>query len=231
MSAQSKWEELSGQIAEKYGLFPEIFKRQINVESGFNPNAVSRAGAQGIAQIMPATAKSWGVNPNDPQAALEAAARNQAGYLKTYLGGKDPNQVTDPGQLKAAYEKMLRAYNAGPGAVDASRKYAETNAYVQNILTPVDFNKLMQKNTQTLQQPASNQERTQPGKDMLAEYLKQNNELLSELINKKDTSSSSGYGFLNEMPDISPVSLLPQASQPVVAQKLMGQLMIPTSYV
>ena len=64
---------------------------------------------------------------------------------------------------------------------------------------------------------------------MLAEYLKQNNELLSELINKKDTSSS-GYGFLNEMPDISPVSLLPQASQPVVAQKLMGQLMTPTAY-
>lgn len=134
-----KFREIARQKATKYGLIPEVFERQIEAESGFNPKAVSRSGARGIAQIMPTTAKGWGVNPDDPTAALDAAAKNMAGYIKTYLGGKKPAAVSDPVKLREAYEKGLRAYNAGPGAVEASKQYAETNRYVQKIIGPDKF--------------------------------------------------------------------------------------------
>jgi len=104
--------------AQKYGLRPEIFLRQIQQESGFNPHARSPAGALGIAQIMPATAQGWGVNPLNPRAALNAAAKNMARYVDQF----------------GNYEDALRAYNAGPGNVKASRGFAETNHYVQTIL-------------------------------------------------------------------------------------------------
>ena len=131
--------QIARQKAQKYGLLPEVFERQIEAESGFNPRAVSRAGALGIAQIMPETAKGWGVNPNDPVAALDAAAKNMAAYTKTFLGGKAPGKETDPVKLRQATEKALRAYNAGPGAVEASKRYAETNAYVNKIIGPDKF--------------------------------------------------------------------------------------------
>lgn len=104
--------------AKRYGIDPRIFVRQIEAESNFDPDAVSPAGASGVAQIMPATARGWGVDPMNPVAALDAAAKNMARYVKAYGG----------------YENALRAYNAGPGAIQASRGYAETNAYVQKIL-------------------------------------------------------------------------------------------------
>ena len=133
------YREIARQKAQKYGLLPQVFERQIEAESGFNPRAVSRSGARGIAQIMPGTAKGWGVNPDDPVSALDAAAKNMAGYIKTYLGGKAPGQESDPVKLRQAYEKGLRAYNAGPAAVEASKRYAETNQYVQKIIGPDKF--------------------------------------------------------------------------------------------
>ena len=79
------------------GIDPDIFERQINAESAFDPSAVSNAGAVGIAQILP----SWhpSVDPTDPRASLDYAARLMRGYL-TYFG---------------TYQKALVAYNAGPG--------------------------------------------------------------------------------------------------------------------
>jgi Transglycosylase SLT domain len=133
------YREIARQAALKHGLIPDVFERQIEAESGFNPKAVSPSGARGIAQIMPTTAKGWGVNPDNPTAALNAAAKNMAGYIKTYLGGKAPSTVKDPAKLRVAYEKGLRAYNAGPGAVEASKQYAETNRYVQKIIDPNKF--------------------------------------------------------------------------------------------
>ena len=112
--------------ARRAGLDPNIFVRQIRQESGFRPDARSPAGALGIAQIMPATARGWKVDPMDPQAALNAAARNMASYVRKYGG----------------YENALRAYNAGPGAIQASRGYKETNHYVQTILGGRDPGKL-----------------------------------------------------------------------------------------
>src|SRR5215472_1553034 len=52
--------------AEAVGIDPALFQRQIEAESGFNPRAVSRTGALGIAQIEPTTAASWHVDPHDP---------------------------------------------------------------------------------------------------------------------------------------------------------------------
>lgn len=101
---------------------PAMFVRQIHAESGFRPNAKSPAGATGIAQIMPATAKGWGVNPNDPKASLDAAARAMAKYIKSYKGD---------------YAKALAAYNAGVGNVakyGGVPPFAETQNYIKKIL-------------------------------------------------------------------------------------------------
>lgn len=116
------YRKIAREKARKYGLNPDLFVNQIQAESGFNPRISSPAGAQGIAQIMPATARAWGVNPNNPEAALDAAARNMAKYVKKY-----------------GVEGALRAYNAGEGAVEKSKGYAETNNYVKKILGGLDL--------------------------------------------------------------------------------------------
>jgi hypothetical protein len=113
------WRQAARRAAKRHSLDPDIFERQINQESGFNPNARSPAGAQGIAQIMPGTAKGWGVDPLNPSQALDAAARNMAAYVRKY----------------GSYENALRAYNAGPGNIKASRGFSETNNYVASILS------------------------------------------------------------------------------------------------
>lgn len=116
-------------FAKHHGLRPALFKAQIRQESGFNPRARSRVGAQGIAQIMPGTAKAWRVNPMNPVAALNAAARNMARYVNTYKN-QGHDQIT-------AEKLALAAYNAGPGAVAKHNrvpKYPETQNYVKSIL-------------------------------------------------------------------------------------------------
>lgn len=110
------------QKARQYGISnPQWFVNQIGAESNFNPGAVSPAGAIGIAQIMPATARGWGVDPHDPLAALDAAARNMAQYERKYGG----------------YRNALVAYNAGPGRV-GKPLFAETAAYIKKIMGGAD---------------------------------------------------------------------------------------------
>jgi len=107
--------------AEKNGLSPELLKAVIQVESGFRQSAVSRAGAIGLMQLMPATAKALGVDPWDPIQNIEGGAR----YLK--------QQLDRFGTL----EKALAAYNAGPGAViryGGIPPYDETRRYVDRVL-------------------------------------------------------------------------------------------------
>ena len=93
---------LARQDAMAAGISAEIYVRQINQESGFNPAAVSPAGAIGIAQFLPATARALGVNPFDPIQSLKGATQLMAQYVHHYTGD---------------YAKSLAAYNAGPGAV------------------------------------------------------------------------------------------------------------------
>lgn len=105
--------------ALRYGINPDYFVRQIGAESNFNPNARSPVGATGIAQIMPGTARGWGVDPTNPIASLDAAAKNMARYVNQY----------------GSYRDALVAYNAGPGRV-GKPLYAETRGYIDKILGP-----------------------------------------------------------------------------------------------
>jgi soluble lytic murein transglycosylase-like protein len=91
-------------------------------ESGGNPNAVSGAGAIGLMQLMPGTAKGLGVDPHDPR-------RNLEGGIK-YLA-----QLSD--KYDGDYVKTLAAYNAGSGRVDSYGgvpPFPETRRYVKNVL-------------------------------------------------------------------------------------------------
>lgn len=105
------------------GIAPVLLAALLQAESGYNPRAVSPAGAQGIAQFMPGTARGVGLtDPFDPNQAIPAAARLLAGHIRSY------------GSAALA----LAAYNAGPGAVQrygGIPPYAETQAYVVRILS------------------------------------------------------------------------------------------------
>ena len=116
------YRNLAYQTAQKYGLDPDMFVRQIQAESAFNPAAVSSAGAIGLGQLMPATAKELGVDPTDPVQNLEGAAR----YMKQLLGRYDGNQTL-----------ALAAYNAGMGNVDKAGgvpNFKETQNYIAKIM-------------------------------------------------------------------------------------------------
>jgi len=99
---KSEYVAIAEQDAINVGISPEYFVRQINQESGFNPYAVSPAGAVGIAQFEPGTAAGLGVNPWDPISALNGAAHLMANYANSYGGD---------------YAKALAAYNGGTGTV------------------------------------------------------------------------------------------------------------------
>lgn len=123
------YQQIAANDAVAAGIDPTIFVAQIQQESGFNPSAVSPAGAIGIAQFMPATAAGLGINPYDPIASLQAAAMYDANNLRNYNGN---------------YQKMLAAYNAGGGAVNGAVSQhgnnwlafmpQETQKYVRSIL-------------------------------------------------------------------------------------------------
>ena len=115
------YRQLAYQTAQKYGIDPDLFVRQIQAESAFRPDAVSSAGAIGLGQLMPATAKELGVDPNDPVQNLEGAAR----YMKQQL-----DRFGDPALA-------LAAYNAGPSRVAKAGgvpNITETKNYVAKIL-------------------------------------------------------------------------------------------------
>lgn len=100
---KSQYVAIAQQDAINAGISPDYFVRQINQESGFNPNAYSPAGAIGIAQFIPSTAAGLGINPYEPIQSLRAAANLMGSYARQYGGN---------------YAKALAAYNAGGGTVD-----------------------------------------------------------------------------------------------------------------
>jgi soluble lytic murein transglycosylase-like protein len=107
--------------ARKYGLPPELLHSVAAAESGYDPKAVSRKGAIGVMQLMPATAERLKADPADLAQNVDAGAR----YLRSLL------ERYDYGLYRA-----LAAYNAGEGAVDRYGwipPYPETQRYVQRV--------------------------------------------------------------------------------------------------
>ncbi|TWT17667.1 lytic transglycosylase domain-containing protein [Luteimonas wenzhouensis] len=110
------------EAATRFGVEEAIVRAIMHAESAFNPNALSRAGAQGLMQLMPATAQRFGVtNPFDPAQNIRGGVEYLAWLLKRYNG-----DLT----LAAA------GYNAGEGAVDRYKgvpPYSETQRYVVRV--------------------------------------------------------------------------------------------------
>ncbi|MBR1424905.1 lytic transglycosylase domain-containing protein [bacterium] len=123
-SSKSQILNMVNQIARKNGVDEKLVQALIKQESGFNPNATSKAGAMGLMQLMPATAKAMGVqDPYNATQNVEGGVK----YLKSLLNKYNGNVIL-----------ALSAYNAGPGAVDkydGVPPYKETQNYVKNILS------------------------------------------------------------------------------------------------
>jgi soluble lytic murein transglycosylase len=121
--ARYDYDPLIGEAAEAHRLPPALVKAVIAAESDFDPRAVSRAGAQGLMQLMPTTAANLGVaDPLEPTQNVHGGVS----YLRSLLDRY--------GDLTRA----LAAYNAGPEAVDlygGVPPYRETRAYVDRVLT------------------------------------------------------------------------------------------------
>lgn len=111
--------------AKRNGLPSEFLAATLLQESAYDVEALSEAGAIGIAQFMPATAEAVGIDPYDPFAAISGAGRLLGSYVVAYRG-----QYADP------FAAALAAYNAGPLAVERYHgvpPYAQTQEYVALI--------------------------------------------------------------------------------------------------
>ncbi len=107
--------------ARRYGVPEDLFLRLVQQESGWNPKARSHKGALGLAQLMPATARTLRVDPRDPAQNLDGGARYLAAQYRQF----------------GSWRLALAAYNAGPQAVTkygGVPPYKETRGYVRAIL-------------------------------------------------------------------------------------------------
>ena len=114
-SGNQQYDAWIQESASKHGVPANLLSSLLDVESGYNPNAKSEAGAVGIAQFMPSTAEGMGIDPMNPQEAIEGAAR--------YLEEKYAKYGN--------WHQALEAYNGGDGNVGIG----ETKAYADKVLS------------------------------------------------------------------------------------------------
>ncbi len=117
------FDDVIDEHASRQGVRKDLVRAVIQVESGFNPRAISNKGAMGLMQLMPATARELGVrNPMDPSENV----RGGVAYLRQLLDRYNGDE-----------RLALAAYNAGPGAVDSHGQtvppYTETRSYVSKV--------------------------------------------------------------------------------------------------
>jgi soluble lytic murein transglycosylase-like protein len=148
LSLNNRFSALIDKAAQDAELSPGLLRAVISVESGFDARAVSAKGAQGLMQLMPATARSLGVSdPFDPSQNIAAGAA----HLRSLLVRFDNN-----------LELALAAYNAGADAVVKAGyripKFAETRAYVPRVLTH------MERFDGTVKDPTDREASARPGK-------------------------------------------------------------------
>lgn len=121
-AGETRFDNQIGAAARKYRLDPALLKALIKQESGFNPSAQSPAGARGLTQLMPSTAKELGVSdPTDPVQAIDGGARYLSQMIRLFGGD---------------VQKGLAAYNAGPGNVKkfgGVPPFEETQNYVRKV--------------------------------------------------------------------------------------------------
>lgn len=119
---KSDYDDLIARAALDHKLDPALVKAVVHVESMFNPHAKSRKGAMGLMQLMPETAKRFGVwNAFVPEQNVKAGARYLKWLLERYRGNE---------------RLAVAAYNAGEGAVDDFKSvppYSETQTYVKRV--------------------------------------------------------------------------------------------------
>jgi len=117
----SQWDDVIDFHAHEHGIRPDLVRAVIQVESAFNPRARSNKGAMGLMQLMPATARQYGVRNAYKEAAnLDAGVR----HLKMLLD-------------RFAVREAIAAYNAGEAAVlrfGGVPPFRETRAYVERVL-------------------------------------------------------------------------------------------------
>jgi soluble lytic murein transglycosylase-like protein len=126
VAAGTPYSGLFEAASQRYGVSADLLAAVARQESGFDPSATSPAGAQGLMQLMPATARGLGVsNPFDPAQSVDGAARLLSSLLDRF--GSTP--------------LALAAYNAGPGAVlryGGVPPYPETTNYVRSVMSMVE---------------------------------------------------------------------------------------------
>lgn len=121
---RSRYDPLIERYSEKYGVDPTLVRAVIQVESNFNPRCVSNKGARGLMQLMPGTARRYGVTQvHDPEQNIKGGVHYLAYLLEMFNDD---------------LQRALAAYNAGEGAVQrygGIPPYEETSTYVKRALT------------------------------------------------------------------------------------------------